>query len=73
MAASYSKPRTPANTGGRTITATERTREILRRVSFARNCPIRAILEEQIELLVDEANMPGQGALPEPSYVHGLD
>jgi hypothetical protein len=64
------KPETAANTHGKTATITERSSEILRRVSFARNYPIKVLIEELTEQLAVEAQLVARARLPEPSYTH---
>ena len=66
-------PATVHNRYGKAITATERSYEILRRVSFARNTPFKSVLEELTELLADEARMASKAPLPELAYEHEID
>jgi len=60
---------TAANNVGRSITASERSYEILRRVAFARNWTAKAVLEELTESLVAEAKVVRKSALPALSYM----
>jgi|694.fasta_scaffold11021_10 hypothetical protein len=64
------RPRTNANTHGKAITVTDRTSEILRRISFARKLPVKVLLEELTEAWVNEAKSASRDALPELSYLH---
>jgi|Laugrefabdmm15sn_1035127.scaffolds.fasta_scaffold01011_5 hypothetical protein len=64
------KPGTASNTHGKTVTITERTSEILRRVSFARNYPIKVLIEELTEQLAVEAQLVARATLPKASYDH---